>query len=144
MPAEKKKKAPEFRIPLQDKTLVEGETAVFEVSVEAEPQATLKWTLNGVELIESNRVHFHDVDGNSKLEIHDVLLAEGGTIKCTATNSEGSATTDAQLTVTRRPKAPMFDRKPENQTVERGAEALFVAHAEGFPEVTYQWYVDCF
>lgn len=54
LPIEKKKKAPEFKEPLHDKTVTEAETAIFEVTVEAEPLAQFKWTLNDKELVKSN------------------------------------------------------------------------------------------
>jgi hypothetical protein len=57
LPVEKKKKSPEFTQPLQDKTELEGNVAVFEVTVDAEPKAQLKWTLNG-ETITENDVSF--------------------------------------------------------------------------------------
>lgn len=52
--AEKPKKAPEFVEKLGDKTEVEGGSVVFEVRVEAEPKATISWTLNGKKLEESD------------------------------------------------------------------------------------------
>lgn len=54
LPLDKKKKAPEFTQPLQNKTEQEGNVAVFEVTVDAEPKAQLKWTLNGETLVESD------------------------------------------------------------------------------------------
>lgn len=54
LPTERRKQAPIFRQPLTDKTETEGNTAVFEVTVDAEPAAQFKWTLNGQELCESD------------------------------------------------------------------------------------------
>jgi hypothetical protein len=51
---DKKKKAPEFTQPLQNRTEQEGNVAVFEVTVDAEPKAQLKWTLGGENLVESD------------------------------------------------------------------------------------------
>lgn len=58
LPAEKRKKAPEFIQPLSDKTETEGNIAVFEVTVDAEPAAQFKWTINNQELVESNVIFF--------------------------------------------------------------------------------------
>uniref|UniRef100_A0A7E4UT28 Muscle M-line assembly protein unc-89 n=1 Tax=Panagrellus redivivus TaxID=6233 RepID=A0A7E4UT28_PANRE len=139
LPTEKKKKAPEFLERLSDKSETEGATAVFEVRVDAEPRATFKWTLNGQELVESNRVHFRDFDGSVKIEISDIKLAETGTLAVTATNSEGSTTSEAKLTVNRKPCAPTVTEKPKNVSIERGQEAVFTAKVDGapFPEVTW-------
>uniref|UniRef100_A0A914Z056 Ig-like domain-containing protein n=1 Tax=Panagrolaimus superbus TaxID=310955 RepID=A0A914Z056_9BILA len=139
LPAEKKKKAPEFVEKLQDKSETEGTTAIFECRIEAEPRAQFKWTLNGEELKESSRVHFRDFDGSIKLEISDLKLSESGTLKCTVSNSEGEATSEAKLTVNRKPSKPTFEQKPRNVSIERGKEAIFEAKVEGapLPEITW-------
>ncbi|KAI1702784.1 immunoglobulin domain-containing protein [Ditylenchus destructor] len=139
LPLEKPKKPPVFTQPLHDKTEVEGNTAVFEVTVEAEPKASFKWTLNGQELVESNRVKIREFEGSCKLELLDVKLSETGPIKCVASNSEGQASTEAVFTVLRKDKAPEFDQKPKNVTVDKGKEAVFEAHADAVPPAEYQW-----
>lgn len=54
LPSEKKKKAPEFTQPLIDKTEIEGNDAIFEITVDSEPMAQFKWTMNDQELVRSN------------------------------------------------------------------------------------------
>ncbi|KHN78733.1 Muscle M-line assembly protein unc-89 [Toxocara canis] len=139
--AEKKHKAPEFIESLSDKSAVQESTAVFEVRVDAEPKETLKWILNDEELHESTEVHIREFDGSCKLELHNVTLEQGGTLRCVAENSEGRAECSARLEVTRKPFAPHFDKRPANVTVQRGAEARFEAHADSVPQPIYQWSV---
>lgn len=62
-----------------------------------------------------------------------------GQITCTAVNSEGQATSQAQLGVERRPQKPVFDKKLENVNVERGQKAVFEAHADASPAAEYTW-----
>lgn len=50
---EKKKRAPEFIEKLVDTNVFEESNGVFEVRVDAEPVANLKWFLGDKELIES-------------------------------------------------------------------------------------------
>lgn len=60
LPLEKKKKAPEFTQPLQNKTELEGNVAVFEVTCDAEPKAQLKWFLNGQPITENDVSFFSE------------------------------------------------------------------------------------
>ncbi|TKR95916.1 hypothetical protein L596_010016 [Steinernema carpocapsae] len=139
---EPKKKAPAFKQPLVNVSEIEESTAVFEVTVDAEPKATLKWTLNGEEIKESSRFQFREFDGSSKLEIHEIKLEESGTLRCTATNSEGEAISECQFTVTRKSCGPKFKEGPKTITIEQGSEAIFEAWADAMPPATYQWSID--
>lgn len=64
---------------------------------------------------------------------------EAGIIKCVATNSEGQASTQANFTVLKKPKAPVFDQKPKDVSTEKGNEAVFEAHADAVPAPEYNW-----
>ncbi|KAE9550266.1 hypothetical protein FO519_006527 [Halicephalobus sp. NKZ332] len=141
LPVEKAKKAPEFVEKLQDKTEIEGGTVVFEARIDAEPRAQFKWTLNGEELKENNRIHFREFDGSIKLEISDINVAESGTIKCTATNSEGESSSEARFTVSKKPSKPVFESRPKNVSVERGQEAVFTCKVDGSPKPEITWAV---
>ncbi|KAL3121108.1 hypothetical protein niasHT_005368 [Heterodera trifolii] len=144
LPAEKQKKAPIFRQPLTDKTQIEGTTVVFEVTAEAEPSPTFRWTLNGTELradAAGGRVRVREFEGSSKLELDQCNLADGGAIECTASNAEGNAVTNARFNVQRKPKAPVLDVKPRTAQIERGEQAEFEAHADGTPTAEYAWSV---
>ncbi|EJW76539.1 hypothetical protein WUBG_12552, partial [Wuchereria bancrofti] len=137
--AEKKKRAPEFIEKLIDTNVTEGSNAVFEVRVEAEPTANLKWFLGEKELTESERVKIREFDGSWKLEINKLTTEESGIIRCVAENSEGSSETSAHLTVSKKSFAPQFKDRPKNVTVEQGQEARFQARAIALPEPVYQW-----
>ncbi|CAD6189830.1 unnamed protein product [Caenorhabditis auriculariae] len=138
----KQKKPPRFTETLVDKTETEENTVVFEVRVEGEPKPEVTWYLNGQELVQSERIEIREFDGSIKLQIKNLKLEETGEIKAVAKNSEGSAETSSKLTVTRKPFAPEFDRRPQNVTIERGSEAKFEAHALGVPEPTYTWSIN--
>ncbi|KAL3997510.1 Immunoglobulin I-set domain family protein [Acanthocheilonema viteae] len=136
---EKKKRAPEFIEKLADVNVIEESNAIFEVRIEAEPMAKLKWFLNEKELTESDHIKIREFDGSWKLEMNKVTIEENGIIRCVAENSEGNAETTAHLTVNRKPLAPQFEDRPKNVTVERGQEAQFQAHAIAVPDPIYQW-----
>uniref|UniRef100_A0A1I7VN34 Immunoglobulin I-set domain-containing protein n=1 Tax=Loa loa TaxID=7209 RepID=A0A1I7VN34_LOALO len=137
--AEKKKHAPEFIEKLVDTNVIEESNAVFEVRVEAEPVANLKWLLGEKELTESKRVKIREFDGSWKLEIDKLTLEESGVIRCIAENSEGSSESSAHLTVSKKPFAPQFEDRPKNVTAEKGQEVRFQAHAIAVPDPVYQW-----
>jgi hypothetical protein len=61
----------------------------------------------------------------------------GDQFRCVATNSVGSATSNAAtLTVN---SAPVITTQPVDQTVAIGASLTFTAAASGTPAPTYQW-----
>uniref|UniRef100_A0A1I7S955 Muscle M-line assembly protein unc-89 n=1 Tax=Bursaphelenchus xylophilus TaxID=6326 RepID=A0A1I7S955_BURXY len=142
LPLEKKKKSPEFTQPLKDVTELEGNTAVFEVTVDAEPKATLTWKVNGNTVTENDKFKFREFNGSSKLEIHKIDLKDIGTVTCTATNSEGEATCQAKLNVTRHEQKPILKKKPNNATVPIGQKVVFEAQADAVPAAEFTWYID--
>jgi hypothetical protein len=93
-------------------------------------------------LSENDKFKFREFDGSSKLEIHNVSLQDIGQVTCTAINSEGQATSQANLKVETRPQRPSFDKKPQNANVERGQKAVFEAHAAMNPPGEYTWSID--
>ncbi|VDD94061.1 unnamed protein product, partial [Enterobius vermicularis] len=139
---EKPKKKPTVKEGLQDQTIVEESTVTFEAEIEGEPKPTYKWYLNETQLEESENILIREFAGSCKIELHNVSLKQGGTIKLVAENSEGSCESVAKLIVTEKPHAPKFTVKPKNVTVVRGSEARFEAEAKSIPEATYQWAIN--
>lgn len=103
LPAEKKKKAPEFIEKLSDKSELEGNTAVFEVTVDAEPKASFKWTLDGKELVESE-VRACDLSWLKNVmvfSLHSILLFS----ECTSANSKAARSWRLTTSNSKRPDA---------------------------------------
>uniref|UniRef100_A0A1I7XGY0 Immunoglobulin I-set domain protein n=1 Tax=Heterorhabditis bacteriophora TaxID=37862 RepID=A0A1I7XGY0_HETBA len=142
LPQESPKKAPRFIELLSDKCEIEENTVVFEARIEAEPEPLIKWYLKGEQLKSSDKVEIREFDGSIKLELKNISLEDAGEIKCIAENSEGSAESSANLSVSRKSFAPIFDQQPKSITVEKETEARFEAHAEGNPLPNYQWSID--
>lgn len=69
-------------------------------------------------------IEIREFDGSVKLELRGIKLEDAGDVKCTATNSEGSAETISKLTVNRKPFPPTFDKQPQSITVERYGRIL--------------------
>lgn len=86
------------------------------------------------------QIRLREFEGNSKLEMDECRPEDAGTIACTATNSEGQATTSAQFAVQQKQKGAEFVRKPESTVqVERGEQALFEVQASGTPAPEFTW-----
>ena len=66
-----------------------GQTVTFTCSATGEPSPTISWTFNNVTL---PPVMFETNDGVSVLTITDIQTTDIGIYRCTASNSQGSAT----------------------------------------------------
>ncbi|PAV70289.1 hypothetical protein WR25_20185 [Diploscapter pachys] len=142
LPQAKPKAPPRFTELLSDRTETEEKTVIFEVRVEGEPKPDVRWYINGEDVTNSSRVEIREFDGSIKLELKGLKLSDAGEIKAVATNSEGTAETKATLHVNRKPFPPKFEKTPKSLTVEKGAEAVFEAKADGQPTPTYQWSIN--
>ena len=65
--------APVFEIPLCDVTVVDGEKAVLECRVNAQPQPDVTWYCESLEIKASQDFRIQYEDGMCTLEIMDVL-----------------------------------------------------------------------
>ena len=71
-----------------------------------------------------------------------VVAQDGDQFRAVFKNRRGSATTDAAtLTVAAGYQAPVIEQQPASETVANGADATFVAVAEGDPQPSVQWQI---
>ncbi|CAG5126019.1 unnamed protein product, partial [Candidula unifasciata] len=92
--------SPNFSKPLQPYTQVdEGGTVRFEVIVEAEPEATVKWYKNEVQIFHSPRVEVIREKNVHILLITDVRPEDSGDYICEAENIVGRTVCKTTLTV---------------------------------------------
>lgn len=92
---------PEFVRELQRVSADEGENVEFECKVEGKPQPDVRWFRDGQE-IGPGDAHFElksEAGGVQKLIIHQVTAEDQGNYKVEATNSAGSMSSKAPLTV---------------------------------------------
>jgi len=76
-------------------TVATGRTAVFNAIATGTPNPAYQWTLNG-----STTIPGASVTNDPILVITGATASDAGTVACTATNSDGSATSSATLAVT--------------------------------------------
>ncbi len=122
--------APVFTTQPADLTIASGSNAVFTVVTSGAPEPTYQWTLNGSPISGAT---------SSSLSINSVSAANQGKYACVATNSAGSATSNAATLTVLSPTLPSFTAQPVGQTVGSGSSVVFSAAATGSPLPTYQW-----
>lgn len=98
--------APSFVRKLRNCTVVEGQRAKFDCFIAGEPNPTVRWLLNGVQIdFEGNpKKYSSEVQSNGKvvLTIEDCLQEDAGEVSIVVENRAGSTQCSAELTVERK------------------------------------------
>ena len=112
---ERKPVPPMFKKKMQARvSATEGDKVEFVVTIEAMPNADVKWALNNNEIIENQNVHLiFEEDTRFKLLFDSVSLADSGKIKCTAANSAGTVSCISELVVKQGPPKVICKSEPE-------------------------------
>jgi hypothetical protein len=117
------------------RTVAAGSPASFTTVVTGFPTPTLQWFKNSVAVPGAT---------TELLTFASAALADAGTYTLVATNSQGSATSNAAtLTVNGGPApivAPVITTQPTSRTVAAGSQVSFTAVATGTPTPTLQWF----
>jgi len=117
-----------------------GSSATFSASVSGTPTPTLQWQRSN-----NNGGSWTDIASatNDNYSTSTTTAGDNGAqFRIKASNSQGSATSDAAtLTVTVGNAAPVFTTQPQDVSVREGNDATFSAAASGVPSPTYQWQV---
>ena len=128
--------APTFTTQPTGQTLAAGSNVTFSAAATGTPPPTFQWAKNGTAIAGAT---------NPVYTLTGVQSADAGLYTAIATNSAGSATSNAaQLTVTvaNPAVAPAFTTQPAAQSVTVGTGFTFSAAASGTPAPTYQWMKD--
>lgn len=112
-------------------TVNQGGTATFTVVASGVPAPTYQWLKAGSAIAGAT---------SATLTLQNLQASDAADYTVTATNSLGSATSDAATLVVNTP--PVFTTQPTGQTVDEGVSVVFSAAATGTPTPTYQWYKD--
>ncbi|CAL2029366.1 unnamed protein product [Caenorhabditis brenneri] len=139
---------PTFNRPLEDKTVQEKSTVVFEVDVSGWPEPTLTFTLCGKELKHGEEgVEIVGHDGFYRISIPNTSIDKhDGEIVAKAQNEHGTAESRARLTVEQEEEesrsAPTFLKDIEDQTVKTGEFAVFETTVRGNPNPEVTWFIN--
>ena len=124
--------------------VLEGDEAVFEVSVTAKPAPEVKWYLRKM-LITNEGKYTIDEDSNRlrySLTIGNCRPEDSGQYRCEVKNSAGEVTCAAELKVNDKQIAPTFVQGSEEQLFEvwEGAPVKLVVQAKGKPTPQLEWF----
>ena len=118
--------APFLNRPIFAQTVIVGATATFRVNVTASQPWFFQWQMNGTNLPGAT---------NALLVLTNMLLNQAGSYTIIVSNSFGTVTNTALLTV-----VPLvINTQPQSQTVFAGCTASFGVSCQSTLPLTYQW-----
>jgi len=141
---------PEFTTKLKTKTVPADSTVKLTCSVSGVPEPDIQWYRNGEKIYSSINCCMRNNYGLVSLEIAVASHENEGQYLCEATNSEGTVSCSAQITVEGAKKtteasendAPIFVETPLCSTVVVGGDAVFQCVSKGNPMPSFKWTKD--
>ncbi|XP_014257942.1 obscurin isoform X8 [Cimex lectularius] len=134
---------PQFKKPLSDMTVNEGDTLTLKVEIDATPEPTVKWYKDGQELTEDAHIKIsrdsHRVE-TYELTVNLVKAEDSGEYEVRAINEMGSAVTKNTVIVQTSPKVVKSEMK--DMEVFECWEHKFNVEVDGRPHPTAKWYKD--
>lgn len=116
---------PEFKKPLQNLTVKDGEELLLQCIVEADPEPQISWSKNGNKISSSEIIDLKYKNGVATLKINEVYPEDEGEYVCKATNSVGSTETKCRLTV-----QPMANGNVKHKVLKGDQPPRIVGHLE--------------
>lgn len=115
---------PRFLAPTFNKALLEdmvvkvGQRISYNIPIEAAPKPTAKWTVNGKEILPTDRIDMGVYNNKVSFEIPFAARSDTGRYTLTLTNDLGSCSASANITVLDKPSPPQPPLEVSNVTKE--------------------------
>ncbi|CAH1976516.1 unnamed protein product [Acanthoscelides obtectus] len=133
---------PKFVTPVIGKIVDQLVDVVLEGILDGQPTPNIKWTKNGEELKETDRIKIKWDKNRTAVEIKNITAEDAGRYSCTATNDGGTAVSTADLVVRKTIFPPVFGRRLQAQVIKKGDRIVMEVEVTGTPEPTITWYKD--
>ena len=129
--------------PMKDQRVMVGERAHFVARIKAKPPPEIKWALNERNLTSKDDC-VSTYDNNSvELTINNVQVKDEGVYKVTVSNPLGEMSTDAKLTVLKKPAIKYDSRLDKTFDVVAIQQNLHIScEISGLPKPEVKWYKD--
>ncbi|XP_048724742.2 roundabout homolog 2 isoform X17 [Caretta caretta] len=119
-----------------NQVVLEEEAIEFRCQVQGDPQPTVRWKKDDVDLPRGR----YDIKDDYTLRIKKATSTDEGTYTCIAENRVGKVEASATLTVRARPVAPpQFVIRPRDQIVAQGRTVTFPCETKGNPQPAVFW-----
>uniref|UniRef100_A0A8C3IZ28 Roundabout guidance receptor 2 n=1 Tax=Chrysemys picta bellii TaxID=8478 RepID=A0A8C3IZ28_CHRPI len=119
-----------------NQVVLEEEAVEFRCQVQGDPQPTVRWKKDDVDLPRGR----YDIKDDYTLRIKKATSTDEGTYTCIAENRVGKVEASATLTVRARPVAPpQFVIRPRDQIVAQGRTVTFPCETKGNPQPAVFW-----
>ncbi|XP_075765945.1 roundabout homolog 2 isoform X19 [Pelodiscus sinensis] len=119
-----------------NQVVLEEEAVEFRCQVQGDPQPTVRWKKDDVDLPRGR----YDIKDDYTLRIKKAMSTDEGTYTCIAENRVGKVEASATLTVRARPVAPpQFVIRPRDQIVAQGRTVTFPCETKGNPQPAVFW-----
>lgn len=134
------KRAPAFISGLKPLYGVVGETVGFICKVSGTPEPTARWFKNDKPLDISGRYSAQFDGRNGYLTIANADIGDTGEYKCVVTNANGSASSKAELLISKKSVKPKIEKPMDDVSIYEGEQARFEVRFSGFPHPDIKWY----
>ncbi|XP_071994658.1 roundabout homolog 2 isoform X14 [Engystomops pustulosus] len=119
-----------------NQVVLEDEAVEFRCQVQGDPQPTVRWKKDDVDLPRGR----YDIKDDYTLRIKKAGSVDEGTYTCISENRVGKVEASATLTVRVRPVAPpQFVVRPRDQIVAQGRTITFPCETKGNPQPAVFW-----
>ncbi|XP_056415351.1 roundabout homolog 2 isoform X7 [Hyla sarda] len=119
-----------------NQVVLEDEAVEFRCQVQGDPQPTVRWKKDDVDLPRGR----YDIKDDYTLRIKKAASIDEGTYTCISENRVGKVEASATLTVRVRPVAPpQFVVRPRDQIVAQGRTVTFPCETKGNPQPAVFW-----